>query len=71
MHNKTSKIFGIEINPRFGGGYPLSYLAGAIYPRWIIDEYLFNREIPFCSNWDDKLLMLGYDHEFLVRDYNE
>ena len=27
--NKKNKIFrAIEINPRFGGGYPLSYAAG-------------------------------------------
>jgi carbamoyl-phosphate synthase large subunit len=26
----------IEINPRFGGGFPLSAEAGANYPLWII-----------------------------------
>ena len=40
VNNETKKIFGIEINPRFGGGYPLSYLAGANFPKWIIQEYL-------------------------------
>ena len=27
-----------EINPRFGGGFPLGYAAGGRYPDWIIDE---------------------------------
>ena len=31
--NSTNELIGIEINPRFGGGYPLSYCAGANYPR--------------------------------------
>ena len=27
VNNQSNEIYGIEINPRFGGGYPLSYLA--------------------------------------------
>jgi carbamoyl-phosphate synthase large subunit len=27
----------IEINPRFGGGFPLGYAAGARYPEWLVD----------------------------------
>ncbi len=27
----------IEINPRFGGGVPLAFAAGAKYPEWLID----------------------------------
>ena len=26
-----------EINPRFGGGFPLAWYAGARYPEWILD----------------------------------
>ncbi len=26
----------IEVNPRFGGGFPLAYRAGARYPQWIL-----------------------------------
>lgn len=26
-----------EINPRFGGGFPLAWAAGARYPEWILD----------------------------------
>lgn len=62
-------VFGIEINPRFGGGYPLSYLAKANFPGMIIKEYLCNEEILFFKDWTENLLMLRYDDEILVYDY--
>lgn len=69
MNSQTKRIVGIEINPRFGGGYPLSYLAGANYPKWILEEYLNDKEISVYNDWEDKLLMLRYDDEVLVRNY--
>lgn len=66
---KSKRVIGIEINPRFGGGYPLSYLAGANYPKYIIDEYILNKEIKYFNDWESNLLMLRYDDEVLVRNY--
>lgn len=66
-HKITEKILGIEINPRFGGGFPLSYFAGANYPLWIIKEYLFGETISDYDDWDDNLLMLRYDAEVLIK----
>jgi len=71
-HITEPKIFGIEVNPRFGGGYPLSYLAGANYSKWIIEEYLLDKEIPESFDcWEDNLLMIRYDHEILVHGYQD
>lgn len=56
----------LEINPRFGGGYPLSYAAGAKYPGWLIDEYLLSKEVPFFDGWETDLLMLRYDAQVLA-----
>ena len=67
----TKRIVGIEINPRFGGGFPLSYLAGANYPGYILNEYFNNEEIDYFENWENNLLMLRYDDEVLVRNYEE
>ncbi len=64
-----TRIVGIEINPRFGGGYPLSYLAGANYPRWILSEYFLNKPIESYSDWENNLLMLRYESEVLLRGY--
>ena len=62
----TGQFAALEINPRFGGGFPLTYSAGANYPGWLIDEYLFDREIPFLIDWESNLMMLRYDAKVLV-----
>lgn len=69
-HRTEPKIYGIEINPRFGGGYPLSYLAGANYPKWILQEYFLNETIEEDFDcWENNLLMIRYDDEILVHGY--
>jgi carbamoyl-phosphate synthase large subunit len=70
VNHSTNKIYGIEVNPRFGGGFPLSYLAGANYPKWMIQEYLVGGvEIPEFHDWKKNLLMLRYDSEVLIPDF--
>jgi carbamoyl-phosphate synthase large subunit len=71
FHSKSKRIIGIEINPRFGGGYPLSYGAGANYPKYIIEEYIFGYKIEYNDSWDNNLLMLRYDDEIFVRNYEK
>lgn len=70
LEKNEQRIIGIEINPRFGGGYPLSYSAGANYPEYIIKEYIKEEKIEqYFENWEENLLMLRYDDEILVRNY--
>lgn len=70
MHKVSHKIYGIEINPRFGGGYPLSYLAGANFQKWLIQEYFLNEKIADnFDSWEADLLMIRYDDEILVHGY--
>ena len=71
LHKKLDKMKGIEINPRFGGGYPLTYLSGANYTRWLIEEYILNKNVEKFTDWKDNLLMLRYDAEILVENYDE
>ena len=67
FYDEVSKdVIGIEINPRFGGGFPLSYKAGGNYPEWIIKEYLYNEPLGYFEDWKDNLLMLRYDEAVFV-----
>lgn len=68
LSKKSSHIVAIEINPRFGGGYPLSYQAGANYPRYLIQEYFRNETIDYMETWERNLLMLRYDDEVLIHE---
>ena len=63
---RDNDVIGIEINPRFGGGYPLSYCAGANFPMSIIEEYLLGSTIDYNDDWKDGTLMLRYDDEIIV-----
>jgi carbamoyl-phosphate synthase large subunit len=69
MNKNTHEVYGSEINPRIGGGYPLSYHAKANFPKMLIQEYLLNESIPFFDEWESNLLMLRYDDEVLLNDY--
>ena len=69
FNKDNNDIIAIEINPRFGGGYPLSYEAGGNYPKMLMEEYFENKNITYTDDWEDKLLMLRYDAEVLVRDH--
>lgn len=60
------ELYFIEVNPRFGGGYPLTYQAGANFAQYIANDYLGNPNPPF-TQWQDKLLMLRYDAEIFTQ----
>jgi carbamoyl-phosphate synthase large subunit len=51
----------IELNPRFGGGVPLSYQAGVNYPLLISKMVEGERLTTFLGKFEDGLAMLRYD----------
>ena len=61
--NRDKKIKFIEINPRFGGGVPLSIKAGANFPKWILQELLKRKANVSFDGFKDNLIMLRYDGE--------
>jgi carbamoyl-phosphate synthase large subunit len=64
-------VKGIEINPRFGGGFPLSYYAKANFAAYLVREYLLGETVSYSDSWLDRTLMLRYDNDIIVYDSKE
>jgi len=56
----------IEINARYGGGFPLSLEAGADFPRWMLEELLGLPSTASPDGWRAGLVMLRYDAAVFV-----
>jgi carbamoyl-phosphate synthase large subunit len=56
----------IEMNARFGGGYPLAHRAGAPITKWLLEEVLGNGARGPFDQWEDGLMMLRYDDAVFV-----
>jgi carbamoyl-phosphate synthase large subunit len=66
VNENNQEILGLEINPRFGGGYPLTVAAGANFSEWITREYLLDQEVSFTDSWKENILMLRYDAKIIT-----
>lgn len=67
IKNSEGEIFFIEVNPRFGGGYPLSAEAGANFPKFIIEMFLgLSQKNNMQNSWTNQLLMLRYDEGIFI-----
>lgn len=62
------RIIGSEINPRFGGGFPLTYHAKANYVAYIIQEYLLHETVDYSDKWLDNTMILRYDNDIIIYD---
>ena len=56
----------IEINARYGGGFPLALEAGADFPRWQLEELLGLPSTAEPDGWREGLVMLRYDAAVFV-----
>lgn len=65
-NRETSELYLIEVNARFGGGFPLSLAAGADYPAWLFAEWVRGQSVDTYSSWEAELMMLRYDGEVFV-----
>lgn len=67
FRQEDGSITFIEINPRFGGGIPLSIEAGALFPYWCL-QMAGNRPLGKADySWTDELTMLRYDDAVFSR----
>jgi len=66
---KGNEIKFTEINPRIGGGYPLSFAAGANYPELLIRMVFGEKIEPVLGEFEENLIMLRWeDAVFIKRD---
>ena len=66
LNPSDGDVVGIEINPRFGGGYPQTYAAGGNYPEYLIREYFLDETVDYFDGWKDHQLMLRFDDAIYV-----
>ena len=64
---KYGKIKFIEINPRFGGGVPLSIKADADFPKWILQQMIGKKPQIKFDGFKNNLVMLRYDSEVWLK----
>ena len=64
------KAHFFEINPRFGGGAPLSINAGADLPRYVLEETLGMPISTGVGQFEPDMLMLRYDDAVFVHADN-
>lgn len=60
------RIRFIEINPRFGGGAPLSIAAGADFPAWLLEGLIGRNPAITFDGFHHGLCMLRYDWSAFV-----
>lgn len=56
-----------EINPRFGGGFPLAMEAGGAYPAWLLDMVAGQTVSPRLGDYEAGLYMTRYHVEHFMR----
>ena len=62
IFERDGQYYVLELNPRFGGGFPFSYEAGVNFPKAII-EWLKGNEV------ENSILCPEYDRTFAKCDY--
>jgi carbamoyl-phosphate synthase large subunit len=63
---ETGTLAVIELNPRFGGGFPLSHRAGADFARWLLEDVRGLSSTATADAWRAGLVMLRYDAAVFV-----
>jgi carbamoyl-phosphate synthase large subunit len=63
-----NKVTFFEINPRFGGGYPLSQKAGVNFPKCLIKMALGTAIDPKDLEWNDGIYMMRYDEAVYMKE---
>lgn len=58
----------IEVNPRFGGGFPLAHAAGGHYPEWLLGLVQGETVSPRLGEYQKGLYMTRYNVEYFTTE---
>jgi len=61
VFRSKDSIYVLEMNPRFGGGYPFSHVAGADVPRAIVMWLKGKHASPDCFSVSEGVVSVKYD----------
>lgn len=61
-------VIGIEINARFGGGYPMSHEAGADFASCLVNEQILGAVPTYWDDWQAGVTFLRYDEQVTLND---
>jgi len=68
IFNVNGEYYISEINPRFGGGYPLAYECGINFPKYIINNIFGIVNNSSIGDYDENVYMLKHDSLTIKRD---
>lgn len=63
--NKSRSYKVLELNPRFGGGYPIADKAGGKFIQWLLEEH-FSLNKTYTNKWKKNVRMLRYDEAIFL-----
>lgn len=64
---KDNQYFILEINPRFGGSYPMAHSCGVNFPKYIINNMKGNANTPEIGNFENNIYMIKNDNYLTVK----
>ncbi len=64
---KNNKYYLLEVNPRFGGGYPLAYECGCNSPKYICNNLQGIKNNPDIGNYPPNVSMLK-QNAYIIRE---
>lgn len=70
IFEKDGEFYISEVNPRFGGGYPIAFECGCNFPKYILNNLMGIENNPEIGNYEAGIYMMKYD-DVLIKKENE
>ena len=67
---QDGKYYILEVNPRFGGGYPLAYECGCNFPRYVLNNIKGKINNPRILPYENGVVMMKHDRILVIRGEN-